>query len=130
MLWSSLLAPTRETASDADIRARSRTNVTTSLVLIVGRTAISQPLKLGRRQRLGRREDAADVEDHHELIVSPPYALNELWAPACPKARHLIGDHGIEVGDLVDLVGQNGRKGRFALEDELQNHNTAVDRRL
>src|SRR6516164_5882224 len=130
MLRSSLLAPTRATVIDADIRARSRTNVTSSLVLIVGRTAISQPLKLGRYQRLDRREDTADVEDHHELIVSPPYALNELWAPARPKAGHLVGDHGIEVGDLVDLVGQNGRKGGFALEGKFQNHNTAVDRRL
>src|SRR5438552_4574135 len=124
--WSSRDIANRLMAVDNAITARSRTKVVTSLVLIDKRTFTSRPVKLGRDQRFGRGEDAADVEDHDEIVVAPPDALHEFRAPARAEPGHLVGDHGVEAGDLVDLVGQDGGKDRLAFERELQDHDAAV----
>src|SRR5882724_3347747 len=124
--WSSLDIANRPTVVDSAITASSRTKVVTSLVLIDRRTFTSRPVKLGRHQRFGRGEDAADVEDHDEIVVAPPDALHEFRAPARAEPGHLVGDHGVEAGDLVDLVGQDGGKDRLAFERELQDHDAAV----
>src|SRR5450755_722778 len=107
MRLSSLLSPTMATVIDTAIKAMSRMKIVISLVLIDRRMVAFRRVNFWRQWRFGGREDAADVEDHHKLVVQPPDAPHEFRAPAGAESRHLIGDDSIEVGDRMDLVRQN-----------------------
>ena len=104
MRWSSLPSPTTATPIDTAMKAMSIVKIAISLVLIDRCMVASRRVNFWRQWRFGGCEDAADVEDHHKLVVQSPDAPNEFRAPAGAELRHLIGDDGIEVGDRVDLV--------------------------
>src|SRR3569623_363834 len=107
-------------------RATTTAKVAASFALSVSLTLRSPFFGQRRASAALQCKNTFEVRNDDEGAVALADAAHEFGRPAHADARRVLDDGGVDVGDVVHLVGQNAGNGRLAVDIDLDDDDAGI----